>query len=82
MVKTTVSLPDELHRELKLAAKERGISEVELICIALRHELSGTPPGRAEREDRRARLLAAVGSLDRKTYPPGYLGGLRAEWRD
>jgi hypothetical protein len=82
MVKTTIYLPDELHHELKIAAKERGTSEAELIRTAVRHELLGAPPGQAERAARRARLLAAIGSVDRSVYPPGYLEALRSGWRD
>jgi len=81
VVKTTVYLPDDLHREIKQAARERGISEAELIRTAIRHELLGAPPGQAERARRRARLLAAVGTLDRSTFPAGYLDELRAGWR-
>ncbi len=80
MVKTTIYLPDELHQELKQAAKERGSSEVEVIRTAIRHELLGTPPGQAQRARRRARLLAAMGTLDRSVYPPGYLDEVRAGW--
>lgn len=81
VVKTTVYLPDELHRELKQAAKERGSSEAELIRTAVRHELLGAPPGQAQRAQRRARLLAAMGAIDSSVYPPGYLEELRAGWR-
>lgn len=81
MVKTTIYLPDELHRQLKHAAKERGISEAEVIRTAVRHELLGAPPGQAERARQRARLLAAMGALDSSVYPPGYLDELRAGWR-
>ena len=82
MVKTTIYLPDELHQELKAAAKERGTSEAELIRVAVRHELLGAPAGQAERAARRARLLAAIGGLDRSVYPPGYLEDVRSGWRD
>jgi len=71
VVKTTVYLPDDLHREVKQAARERGMSEAELIRTAIRHELLGAPPGQAERARRRARLLAAVGTLDSSTFPAG-----------
>ena len=81
VVKTTIYLPDDLHQALKLAAKERGTSEAELIRTAVRHELLGAPPGRAERAQRRARLLAALGTLDSSVYPAGYLDELRAGWR-
>lgn len=81
MQKTTIYLPDDLRRELKQAAKERGTSEAELIRTAVRHELLGAPPGQAERAQRRARLLAAVGTLDSSAYPDGYLNELRARWR-
>jgi hypothetical protein len=82
VVKTTIYMPDELHRELKLAAGERRISEAELIRTAVRHELLGAPPGQAECAQRRGRLLAAMGSLDRHTYPLGYLDELRTGRRD
>lgn len=81
MLKTTVYLPSELHRELKLAAKQRGTSEAELIRTAVRHELLGAPPGQVERAQRRERLLAAMGTLDGSVYPAGYLDELRAGWR-
>jgi metal-responsive CopG/Arc/MetJ family transcriptional regulator len=81
VIKTTIYLPDELHRELKSAAKERGTSEAELIRTAVRHELLGAPAGQAERAERRARLLAAIGTADRTVYPPGYLDQLRSGWR-
>lgn len=81
MVKTTIYLPDELHQDLKRAAKERGTSEAELIRTSVRHELLGAPPGQAERAKRRARLLAAMGSLDSSVYPAGYLDELRGAWR-
>jgi metal-responsive CopG/Arc/MetJ family transcriptional regulator len=81
VVKTTIYLPEELQRELKLAAKERGTSEAELIRTAVRHELLGAPPGQAERAERRARLLAAMGRVDSSVYPPGYLDELRSGWR-
>jgi len=80
-VKTTVYLPDDLHRELKDAARARGTSEAELIRTAVRHELLGAPPGQAERAARRGRLLAAMGTLDRSAYPAGYLDELRSGWR-
>lgn len=82
MTKTTVYLPDDLHRELKLTAKARGTSEAELIRTAIRNELLGAPAGQAERAAKRARLLAAVGSLDSTVYPDGYLNEVRAGWRD
>jgi Ribbon-helix-helix protein, copG family len=81
VVKTTVYLPELLHRELKAAARERGTSEAELIRTAVRHELLGAPPGQAERAQRRRRLLAAMGTVDEGTYPPGYLEQLDAGWR-
>ncbi len=81
VVKTTVYLPDELHQELKVAAKDRGTSEAELIRTAVRHELLGAPSGQAERAARRARLLSAIGSLDQSVYPPGYLDDVRSGWR-
>ncbi|WP_249010367.1 CopG family transcriptional regulator [Conexibacter sp. DBS9H8] len=81
MIKTTVYLPDELHRELKLAARDRGTSEAELIRTAVRHELLGAPAGQAERATRRARLLQAIGSSDPAVFPPGYLDDVRSGWR-
>jgi hypothetical protein len=81
VVKTTIYLPDDLHRELKQAARARRISEAELIRTAVRHELLGAPPEQAERAQRRARLLAAIGTLDSSVYPSGYLGELRGGWR-
>jgi metal-responsive CopG/Arc/MetJ family transcriptional regulator len=81
VVKTTIYLPDDLHQDLKQAAKERGTSEAELIRTAVRHELLGAPPGQSERAQRRAKLLAAMGSLDSSAYPAGYLGDLRGAWR-
>jgi metal-responsive CopG/Arc/MetJ family transcriptional regulator len=81
VVKTTVYLPEDLHQELKQAAKERGTSEAELIRAAVRHELLGAPPDQGERARRRARLLAAMGKLDTSAYPAGYLAELRSEWR-
>ena len=81
VVKTTIYLPDELHQEIKQAAKKRGTSEAELIRAAVRHELLGAPPGQRERAQRRARLLAAMGKLDSSAYPSGYLDELRAQWR-
>lgn len=80
MFKTTVYLPEGLHRELKRAAKERGTSEAELIRTAVRHELLGAPPGQAERAAKRARLLQAIGRLDTSVYPPNYLDDVRAGW--
>ena len=80
-MKTTVYLPDELHQELKRAADERGTSEAELIRTAIRHELLGAPAGQGERARKRARLLAAMGAADAKTYPEGYLTEVRAGWR-
>lgn len=81
MLKTTIYLPDELHQEIKHAAKERGTSEAELIRTAVRHELLGAPADQQERAQRRARLLAAMGKLDSSAYPSGYLDELRAQWR-
>jgi hypothetical protein len=52
--------------------------EAELIRTAVRHELLGAPAGQAERAERRARLLDAIGALDRSVYPAGYLDELRA----
>jgi predicted transcriptional regulator len=80
MVKTTIYLPDDLHRGLKQAAKERGTSEAALVRTAVRHELLGMPADQAARAQRRARLLAAMGKLDSSVYPGGYLDELRAEW--
>jgi Arc/MetJ-type ribon-helix-helix transcriptional regulator len=77
MVKTTVRIPDELHRELKLAATERGISTSELIRAAIRREVQRSPRGQVDRDERRRRMLATIGTLDRTTYPPGYLHGVR-----
>lgn len=57
------------------------MSETELIRAAIRHELLGAPAGQAERGQRRARLLAAMGTLDSSVYPSGYLEELRAGWR-
>jgi hypothetical protein len=78
VVKTTIDLRDDLHQALQLAAKERGTSEVELIRTAVRHEVFGARPGQAERGQRCARLLAALGTLDSSVYPAGYLDALRA----
>ena len=82
MVKTTIYLPDELHQGIKQAAKERGTSEAELIRTAVQHELLGAPAEQVERARRRARLLAAMGTLDSSVYPAGYLDEQRAEWQD
>lgn len=82
VIKTTIYLPDDLHRQLKHAAKERGTSEAELIRTAVRHELLGAPAGQVERARQRARLLAAMGTLDSSVYPSRYLDELRAGWRD
>jgi len=81
VIKTTIYMPEDLHRELKHAAKERGTSEAELIRTAVRHELLGAPAGQAERGRQRARLLAAMGTLDSSVYPSAYLDELRAGWR-
>lgn len=81
VVKTTIYLPPDLLQELKHAAKERDMSEAELIRTAIRHELLGAPAGQAERAQRRAQLLAAMGTLDSSVYPDGYLEELRAGWR-
>jgi metal-responsive CopG/Arc/MetJ family transcriptional regulator len=81
MAETTIYLPEELHRGVKQAAKERGTSEAELIRTAVRHELLGAPADQQQRAQRRARLLAAMGMLDDSAYPSGYLGELRAQWR-
>jgi metal-responsive CopG/Arc/MetJ family transcriptional regulator len=81
VVKTTIYLPEDLRRELKVAARERGTSEAELIRVAIRHELLGAPAGQAERAERRARLIAAMGTLDSSAYPSGYLEELRGGWR-
>jgi hypothetical protein len=75
VVKTTIYLPAELHQGVKQAAKERGTSE------AVRHELLGAPADQQERAQRRARLLAAMGKLDRSAYPARHLDELRAQWR-
>jgi predicted transcriptional regulator len=80
MIKTTIYIPDELHRRVKRAAKQRGTSEAELIATAIRHELSGVLDEQQESVRRRTRLLAAIGSLDSSVYPAGHLDGLRAEW--
>ena len=82
VVKTTIYLPDELHQDVKQAAKQRGTSEAELIRTAVRNELLGAPADQEERARRRARLLAAMCKLDSSAYPSGYLDELRAEWRD
>jgi len=55
---------------------------MELIRTAVRHELLGAPGDQQERAERRARLLAAMGTLDSSTYSAGYLDDLRAQWRD
>lgn len=81
MMKTTVYLPEDLHRELKRAAKERGTSEAELIRTAVRHELLGAPADQGERAGRRGRLLAAIGAFDRGVYPDGYIDDVRVGWR-
>ena len=75
MVKTTVYLPEDLRRELQLVAKERGMSGAELIRTAIRHELLRETAG--QRAEKHARLLAAIGSLDRGVFPDGYLDEIR-----
>jgi metal-responsive CopG/Arc/MetJ family transcriptional regulator len=82
MMKTTIYLPEDLRRGLKQAAQERGMSDAELIRTAIRHELLGAPTGQGYRAQQRARLLAAIGSLDSGVYPAGYLDEVRAGWRD
>lgn len=81
MVRTTIYLPEELHKGIKRVAKERGTSGSELIRTAVRHELLGGVAGQQERAQRRARLLAAIGTLDSRAYPPGYLNEMRARQR-
>jgi hypothetical protein len=80
VVKTTIYLPDELHQQLKLAAKERGLSEAELMRTPERHELFVAPAGQAERASRRARLLIAIGTLAGWVHPPAYLDDVRVGW--
>jgi len=78
----TIYLPDELHRRVEQAAKERGTSEADVIRTAVRHELLPASADQQERAQRRARLLAAMGKLDDSVYASGYLDELRAESRD
>jgi predicted transcriptional regulator len=82
MIKTTIYLPNELHRRVRRAARERGTTEAELIRTAIRHELFGARDDRQERASRRARLLAAMGRLDSSVYPAAHLDQLRGEWID
>jgi len=42
-VRTSIDLPDELLREAKIAAVNRGVTLRELVTNALDHELHGTP---------------------------------------
>lgn len=56
------------HRAPGRTAGERDVREVEAIRAAIRGELLRPP---ADRPRRRARLLAALGSLDEAVYPPG-----------
>ena len=44
MDKTTVYLPVELKTSLRRVAKERGVSEAEVIRDAIRHVVSGERP--------------------------------------
>jgi len=81
VIKRTIRLPNGLHQGIKRAAKERGTSEAELIRTAVRRELLSAPEGQPERDQRRARLLTAIGKLDSSAYPSGQLDELRAEWR-
>lgn len=81
MHKTTVYLADDVRGLLKQAARERGTSEADLIRTAITHELLGAPPGQAERAQRRARLIAAMGTVDDSVYPVDYLRDLRSAWR-
>jgi metal-responsive CopG/Arc/MetJ family transcriptional regulator len=81
MRKTTVYLTADLVERLHEVAVERGTSEAELIRIALRNELINRPAAERSWSERRAQLMAAVGTLDAETYAPGYLDDVRAGWR-
>jgi hypothetical protein len=80
-VKITIHLPDDLHQGPEAGGEGARRSDPELIRTAVRHELLGAPPGQAERAQRRARLLAALGTLDSSVYLAEYLDELRAGWR-
>lgn len=42
-MRTSIDLPDELLREAKIAAVNRGVTLREIVTEALDHELHGTP---------------------------------------
>jgi hypothetical protein len=64
-MRTTIDLPDELYREVRIAAVNRGVTLRELVTGAIEKELHGT--------DEKPRVRRRVNFPIIQTGPPGSL---------